>query len=60
MLNIGYGIPKEIPAIIKPPYKNTKFNKWIKVEFGNMFSILILDVSYSMKKYYISIFNMAN
>ena len=45
---------------IKRPLYNTKiFDKWIKIN-PSMFSILILDVSGSMKKYYDSLFDMAN
>ena len=60
IINIENGIEKEIPSIPKPINKNIVFDKWIKVENGNMYSILILDVSGSMKYLYESLFNIAN
>jgi len=50
---------KSIPAINRIE-KNMTFDKWIKLGSGNMFSILILDVSGSMNHYYQRLINMAN
>ena len=60
MLNLSKGIVKSVPRISRPNRQINNFNKWIKFIKGNMFSILILDVSYSMKSYYKSLFAMAN
>ena len=54
------GIEKQIQGIPKPIDKNIVFNKWIKVQSGSMYSILILDVSGSMQRYYTPLFDMAN
>ena len=58
--NLRKGIVNSIEGIPIPKNKNIKFDKWIKVGKGNMFSILILDVSGSMRSYYNKLFNLAN
>ena len=59
--NISKGIEKFIPGIPIPVDKNIKFDNWINLKgSGNMFSILILDVSGSMRKIYGALFNLAN
>ena len=57
-MNLRNNIEKSIPLIKKPIMKNIIFNKWIKI--SNMYSILILDISGSMRKYYDSLINMTN
>ena len=58
-MNLASGIVKTIPPIKIPKIKNNlPFDKWIKN--GSMYSILILDVSGSMKKYYKPLCEMAN
>ena len=57
-MNLRDNIEKSIPLIKKPIMKNIIFNKWIKI--SNMYSILILDISGSMRKYYDSLINMTN
>ena len=59
-MNMREGFVRTIPAIQKPIEKNIKFDKWIKLGNGNMFSILILDVSGSMRYNYQSLINLAN
>ena len=59
-MNLREGIEKTIPGIQKPIEKNVIFDKWIKSGNGNMFSIIILDVSGSMIRYYQSLIDMAN
>ena len=60
-INTANGIEKVIPSIPIPQNNNIAFDKWIKIKgVGKMFSILILDVSGSMKKFYSSLFNLAN
>ena len=49
----------KILAVKRPLNKNDIFNKWISLK-NNMYSILILDVSGSMKYYYNSLIDMAN
>ena len=56
-VNIAEGNEKVIPHIPIPEDKNVVFDKWIK---KNMFSILILDVSGSMKNYYKRLFDITN
>jgi len=51
------GIVKNIPEVPIPENKNINFDKWIKI---NMFSILILDVSGSMRGRYNDLMKMAN
>ena len=58
--NLGKGIVKSIQGIPVPKNNNITFDKWIKVGKGNMFSILILDVSGSMIPYDEKLFNLAN
>jgi len=59
LMNLASGIVKTIPPIKIPKIKNNlPFDKWIKN--GSMYSILILDVSGSMKKYYKPLCEMAN
>lgn len=57
-MSLRKGIEKSIPLIKKPIMKNINFNKWIK--FNNMYSILILDISGSMKRYYDYLITMTN
>ena len=60
-INIANGIEKVIPSIPIPQNNNIAFDKWIKIKgVGKMFSILILDVSGSMRKFYSSLFGLAN
>ena len=59
-LNMAEGKTNDIQRIPIPPIKNIKFDKWIKAGSESMFSILILDVSGSMEKYYAELLNMAN
>ena len=56
IINLKSGIKTEIPKIPIPKENDIEFNKWI----NNMFSILILDFSGSMKDYYKDLFKMAN
>ena len=59
--NLREGIVRNIPGIPIPENKNIIFDKWIKMKGnGNMFSILILDVSGSMSGRYNDLFKMAN
>ena len=51
---------KKIPKINKPSLYRETFNQWITIKSNNMFSILILDISASMEKYYDSLIDMAN
>ena len=61
IINTAAGIEKVIPAIPKPQNNNIVFDKWIKIKgIGNMFSILILDVSGSMTKFYSRLINLVN
>ena len=61
MFNLREGIVKVVPRIKIPNKKNIPiFNKLIKYFDGSMFSILIIDVSGSMQKFYNSLINMAN
>ena len=60
-MNLREGIEKKIPKIKTPILKNNVFDKWIKL--GNsekMYSILILDVSGSMRGNYDNLIQMAN
>ena len=61
-MDMRKGIIRSIPRIQYPNkgFITFTFNKWIKVENNNTFSILILDVSGSMERYYSSLINMAN
>ena len=59
-MNLREGIERIVPGIKKPIEKNVIFDKWIKLGNGNMFSILILDVSGSMTGNYQSLIDMAN
>ena len=60
LLNLREGIERAIPGIQKPVENNVSFDKWIKLGNGNMHSILILDVSGSMRRNYKSLINLAN
>ncbi len=61
-MDLRRGIKRTIPRILyyQKPYSSFAFNKWIKVKNNNMYSILILDVSGSMERYYYSLIKMAN
>ena len=61
-MDMRRGIIRTIPRIQYYPkrYFTFTFNKWIKVKNNNMYSILILDVSGSMERYYYSLIKMAN
>ena len=60
IVNLRDGIVKTIPRIKKPMRAQGIFNKWIKYNNKNMYSILILDISGSMAYYYTQLFEMAN
>ena len=62
LCNLKDGFEKVIPGIKIPLDNNKIFDKWIKLNNTNtnMYSILILDVSGSMKKYYDSLIDMTN
>ncbi|KAG4105393.1 hypothetical protein H8356DRAFT_1027608 [Neocallimastix lanati (nom. inval.)] len=52
---------KDIPSISLPYYYGENFSKWIKSNFSStIYSILVLDVSGSMRHYYESLINMTN
>jgi len=52
---------KNIPAIDIPDDVNEKFTKWIKPKgLSSIYSIMILDVSGSMKGFYSSLIDMTN
>ena len=59
-MNRAVGIEKVIPEIPIPNTKKTVFERWIKTEYGKMYSILILDVSGSMNCYYEPLIDLAN
>jgi len=50
---------KSIPAINIPNYIGEKFTKWI-ASSSTLYSIMVLDVSGSMRDYYQSLINMTN
>ena len=60
IMNRNSGIETIIPRIIIPKDDHVIFDKWIKNVKARMYSILILDISGSMKKYYQSLCDMAN
>ena len=58
--NLSNNKIKKIPKINKLPLKSQSFNQWITIKSIKMFSILILDISASMAKYYDSLIDTAN
>eukprot|EP00833_Pecoramyces_ruminatium_P013647 jgi/Orpsp1_1/1187679/evm.model.d7180000059405.1 len=59
-LDMKVKMVKDIPAITIPNYTGEKFTKWIREKSYTLYSIMVLDVSGSMRKYYSSLINMAN